>query len=156
MKLFKTAVICDSGNKVVDALVNVKYATAKEKEIEFILKIFIPEELPINQCDIGVVLGNALDNAIEATEKCKSYEKKIEILMGIKKESLIMVIKNPYENTLITDKNGNLLSTKKDSHRHGYGISSITRVAEKYSGDVVMDDENGQFVLTVTLNLEGF
>lgn len=149
-------VICDCGNKVIDALINVKYATAKEKGIEFILKIFIPEDLPVNQCDMGIVLGNAIDNAIEATEKCKSYEKKIEIIMGIKKEAFVLVVKNPYENTLKMDKAGNLLSTKKESHLHGYGISSIRKVAEIYHGDVVIDDEEGQFLLTVTMNLGEF
>lgn len=149
-------VICDSGNKVIDALINVKYATAKEKGIKFILKIFIPEDLPINQCDMGIVLGNAIDNAIEATEKCKSYEKIIDIIMGIKKESLVLVVKNPYEDTLKMNKAGNLLSTKKESHLHGYGISSIRKVAEKYHGDVFIDDEEGHFVLTVTMNLGEF
>ena len=62
--------ISDSGNQVIDALLNTKYSIAKENGIQFLLKIFIPEELPVNQCDLGVVLGNALDNAIEATEKC--------------------------------------------------------------------------------------
>ena len=52
---------------MIDALLNTKYSIAKENGIQFLLKIFIPEELPINQCDLGVVLGNALDNAIEAT-----------------------------------------------------------------------------------------
>lgn len=149
-------VISDSGNKCIDALINVKYATAKEKGIDFVLKIFIPEDLPINQCDIGIVLGNALDNAIEATEKCRSYDKKIEITMGIRKEALVIVVKNPYENFLRTDKNGNLLSTKKDINRHGYGISSMKRVAEKYHGDVIIEDESGKFVITITMNLGEF
>lgn len=149
-------VVCDSGNKVIDTLINVKAVTAKEKGINFALKIFIPEELPINQCDIAVVLGNALDNAIEATEKCESFEKKIEIIMGIKKESLVMVIRNPFDNVLKTDKSGNLLTTKTDSSLHGYGVNSIIRVAEKYHGDVVIEDEEGQFVLTVTMNLAEF
>lgn len=146
-------VISESGNKVVDALINVKCAIAKEKGIAFILKIFIPEDMPVNQCDIGVILGNALDNAIEATEKCTSSEKKIEIIMGIKKEALVVVVKNPYENPLKMDKKGNLLSTKKDFRRHGYGISSIRKAADKYGGDVIVDDEDGQFVITIILNL---
>ena len=92
--------ISDTGNKCIDALINVKYTTAKEKGIDFILKIFIPEELPINQCDMGIVLGNILDNAIEATEKCNSSAKKIEIIMGIKKEALVLVVKNPLAGSL--------------------------------------------------------
>lgn len=112
--------ISDTGNKCIDALINVKYTTAKEKGIDFILKIFIPEELPINQCDMGIVLGNILDNAIEATEKCNSSAKKIEIIMGIKKEALVLVVKNPLAGSLKRNKDGKLLSTKEDSKRHGY------------------------------------
>lgn len=149
-------IVSDTGNKCIDALINTKYATAKEKGIEFILKIFIPEELPINQCDIGIVLGNILDNAIEATEKSNSSVKKIEIAMGIKKEALILVVKNPLAGALRKDKDGKLLSTKEDSKKHGYGINSIIRVARKYNGDVIIEEEEGQFVITVTMNLENF
>lgn len=149
-------IVSDTGNKCIDALINTKYATAKEKGIEFILKIFIPEELPIDQCDIGIVLGNVLDNAIEATEKSNSSVKKIEIAMGIKKEALILVVKNPMAGSLRKDKDGKLLSTKEDSKKHGYGINSIIRVTRKYNGDVIIEEEEGQFVITVTMNLENF
>ena len=148
--------ISDTGNKCIDALINVKYKTAKEKGIDFILKIFIPEELPINQCDMGIVLGNILDNAIEATEKCNSSAKKIEIIMGIKKEALVLVVKNPLAGSLKRNKDGKLLSTKEDSKRHGYGINSVIKVARKYNGDVIIEEEGGEFVITVTMNLENF
>lgn len=148
--------ISDTGNKCIDALINVKYTTAKEKGIDFILKIFIPEELPINQCDMGIVLGNILDNAIEATEKCNSSAKKIEIIMGIKKEALVLVVKYPLAGSLKRNKDGKLLSTKEDSKRHGYGINSVIKVARKYNGDVIIEEEGGEFVITVTMNLENF
>ena len=148
--------ICDTGNKCIDALINVKYATAKEKGIDFATKIYIPEELPIDQCDIGIALGNTLDNAIEAAEKIHSDVKKIEIIMGIKKEALVLVVKNPFEGSLKKDKNGNLLSTKEEFSKHGYGINSIVKVAEKYSGDVLIEEEEGKFVITVTMNLKEF
>ena len=140
--------ISDTGNKCIDALINVKYTTAKEKGIDFILKIFIPEELPINQCDMGIVLGNILDNAIEATEKCNSSAKKIEIIMGIKKEALVLVVKNPLAGSLKRNKDGKLLSTKEDSKRNGYGINSVIKVARKYNGDVIIEEEGGEFVIT--------
>lgn len=148
--------ISDSGNQVIDALLNTKYSIAKENGIQFLLKIFIPEELPINQCDLGVVLGNALDNAIEATEKCNENNKNIEIAMGIKKQSLVFVIKNPYEGSLKQDKTGKLISTKNDFRRHGYGISSIQKVADKYGGDVIIETQDGKFILTVMMNIGDF
>lgn len=145
--------ISNTGNKSIDAILNVKYTVAKEKGIEFFLKIFIPVELPIDQCDIAVVLGNALDNAIEATERCQHSIRKIEIIMGVKKESLVIVIKNPFEGSLKRNKNGNLLSTKDDFNKHGYGINSIKNVVARYGGNVFIDEENGKFVITISMNI---
>ena len=73
--------VSNSGNSTVDAIINFKYAVAREYGIEFCFNIFIPEELPIEQCDIGVVLGNAIDNAIEAVRECKNKEKIIPIFL---------------------------------------------------------------------------
>lgn len=149
-------IISDTGNKCIDALINIKYAMAKEKGINFVTKIFIPEEMPIDQCDIGIVLGNALDNAMEAMERSSFDVKEIEIIMGIKKEALVLVVKNPFEAELKRDKDGKLLSTKAESAKHGYGINSIIKVAEKYDGDVIIEEEDRKFIITVTMNLKDF
>ena len=145
--------ISRSGNAVVDAVINFKYAAARESGIRFILRIFIPEKLPIDRCDLGIVLGNALDNAIEAAGTCPEEDRRIEIHMGVKKEALILIVKNPYAHTLKHSEAGELLSTKKDSQRHGYGLKSIKRTAERYFGEVLIDGKNRIFTLTVILNL---
>lgn len=144
--------VSNSGNDTVDAIINFKYTAAREYGIDFRLKVFIPNELPIEQCDIGVVLGNALDNAIEAVRKCESSEKTVEISMGVKKEAWIIVIKNPYENEIKRDRNGRILSTKTTEYRRGYGLKSIERIVEQYQGEVIIDTENGKFSLTMVLN----
>lgn len=146
--------ISNSGNNVVDAIINFKYAVAKELGITFQLKIFIPDNLPLNQCDLGIILGNAIDNAIDAVKNCKTYEKTIEISMGIKKEALVLMVKNPYEHMIKKDKKGNLISTKKEFHKHGYGVSSIKRVADQYAGEVWIDTQDHIFTLTVIINLK--
>jgi len=76
--------------------------------------------------------------------------------MGIKKEALVLVVKNPLAGSLKRNKDGKLLSTKEDSKRHGYGINSVIKVARKYNGDVIIEEEGGEFVITVTMNLENF
>ena len=85
--------ISNSGNSTVDAIINFKYAAASKFDIKFSLKIFIPDEFPIDICDIGIVLGNAIDNAIEAVRECRNQKKIIEISMGVKKEAWVVVIK---------------------------------------------------------------
>ena len=146
--------ISNSGNSTIDALINFKYAAAKESGIIFLLKVHVPNELPIDQCDIGVVLGNTLDNAIEATQNCKVNDKIIEISMGVKKEAWILVIKNPYEHELRFDRSGNLLSTKKDRKQHGYGLHSVIRIAQEYNGEVLTDFSDNMFTVTVVINFK--
>lgn len=144
--------ICDSGNSTIDAIINFKYSVAKDFGIEFRLKIFVPEEFPIEQQDIGVVLGNALDNAIEAVKACDSKNRIIDISMGIKKSAWILIIKNPYEHEIEKDRRGRILSTKKEKGRHGYGLKSIIKIATKYQGNVQIEDTAHIFSLTAVLN----
>lgn len=146
--------ISSSGNDTIDTLINYKYNVAKEYGINFLLKIYIPEELPIEQCDLGVVLGNTLDNAIEATKDCKDSEKTIEIFMGIKKEAWVMLIRNPYEHKLIEDRTGNLISTKQDKKRHGFGLKSVKRIVENYNGEVMTDVTSNMFSVITVMNLK--
>ena len=146
--------VSSSGNSTVDAIINAKYAVAKEYGISFSLQFCVPEELAIAPHDLGVVIGNALDNAITAVRACTSTEKMIRISIGVKKNALIMVMKNSYEHQLQKNRNGELLSTKQENDRHGYGIRSIRRIAKTYNGDVVIDADNGLFVLTVVLNFK--
>lgn len=148
--------ISNSGNRIVDALINFKYVTVKDLGIHFSLKIFIPDSLPIKQRDLGIVIGNALDNAIEATRSCKAEEKNINIIMGIKKGDLVLIVRNPYEGKLKISQRGEFLSTKKDSIGHGYGLNSIRRIAELYSGEVLIDTSDNIFTLTVVMNLQEF
>lgn len=148
--------ICDSGNSTIDAIINFKYSVAKEYGVECRLKIFVPEELPIQQQDLGVVLGNALDNAIEAVKQCTPDSRRIDISIGIKKTAWVLVMKNPFEHVIKKDRQGRILSTKREKEGHGYGLKSVIKIAEKYQGDVMIDEEKNTFCLTVVLNLGEF
>ena len=148
--------ISNSGNSTVDAIINFKYAIAKEYLVDFQLKLFIPEVLPIEDCDLGVVIGNAIDNAIDAAKGCRIREKVIEISMGVKKGSLVMRIKNPYEHELKRDKAGNYLSTKEEKFSHGFGLNSIEKIVNQYEGECLVKTENGFFILTILMNLGEF
>lgn len=152
----ETDAISNSGNSTVDAIINFKYALAKEYGIRFRLHIFIPENMPIEECDLGVVIGNAIDNAIDATKECKGKEKIIEISMGVKKGSWVMRIRNPFEHALRQDRKGNFISTKEEDHLHGFGLSSIEKIVDKYEGESIAKAEDGYFVLTILMNLKEF
>ncbi len=144
--------ISECGNTTIDAIINFKYTMAREWGIDFRLKIFVPQDLPVEQRALGVVLGNALDNAMEAVRGSSIEDKVIDISMGTKKSALILVMKNPYEHVIQKDRRGTLLSSKDDKGRHGYGLKSIMKIAAKYQGDVVIEDAGNVFSLTVVMN----
>lgn len=148
--------ISQSGNSAVDAVINAKYAAAKKYGISFHLQISVPEELAIESRDLGVVIGNALDNAIAAVRECSFAEKVIQISMGVRKNAWIMVMKNPYEHAIKRNRNGEIISGKPAGERHGYGLRSIKRIAKSYDGDVIIDTDGGWFSLTVVLNCSDF
>lgn len=148
--------ISNSGNSTVDALINFKNAAVKGHGVEFCLKIHIPEELPIDHCDMGIILGNAIDNAIEAVEKGQVLKKSISISIGVKKEELVIIIENPYEGRLKTDREGKFLTTKGGRGRHGYGLLSIEKTVEKYGGEVTVEIDHNIFILTIFLKLGNF
>ncbi len=141
-----------SGNDIVDAIINSKYGIAMELDIDFDLEIFLPHELNIQQCELGIILGNLLDNAIEATAKCNIDVKIIYIAISVKKQELVIVVRNPFVNELQRNKYGNLMSTKGETN-HGYGISSVRKVVEKYQGELLIETENNEFSVTIIANV---
>ena len=141
--------ICSCGNSTIDALINYKHAIAKEYGIEFWLNIYVPDELAIDEYDLGVILGNALDNAIEAVKECKNAERVIDISIGVRNETLIINIKNPYEHELERGKKGELKSTKNDKKNHGYGMKSIKEITEQNGGEVIIECQDNIFSLTI-------
>lgn len=151
-------VISQSGNDIIDSIINYKYSIAKKVGIDFSVQFFIPEKLPFRQRDICVIIGNALDNSIEAAQR--SQIPYVKIFSGIKKEAFIIVIKNSFTGELKKDEKGNLQTRKKDKKIHGYGLRSIKKAVEKYQGQVIIDtvefdkSKEKEFILTIILNLK--
>ena len=139
-----------SGNLAVDALINYKNIIAREKKIAIHLESQIPAELPYESTDLSVILGNLLDNAIEATEKLEA-EKDIFVNLLYQKEKLLIKIQNPYAGDLKKDRAGNYISEKKDCENHGIGLKSVRKVVEKYGGIMEIHTENQKFKVMVII-----
>ena len=106
--------------------------------------------------DVGVYFFSQSTGAIEAAEECSTISPKIEVIMGIKKGALIIRIKNTFQHTLKRNKEGRLISTKKETVGHGYGIRSIEKTVENYQGDVIFEIQNNLFIITIIMNLPDF
>lgn len=141
----------NTGNIVTDSLVGYWKKEAEDREIGFWSELDIPMEMPFRGADISLILGNLLENAVEAAEKVDG-ERYIRLKMKYDKKNLLLIVENNYKGELVRDKEDGLKTTKEDAVNHGIGIPSVQRTAEKYRGTVAIDDRlSGRFIIRVVL-----
>ena len=142
--------ICRTENPVVDAIVNTKYSFMKTLGIQCTADIHIPMQLPFDMADMSVLLGNVLDNAIEANNDSVA-KKYIKIYMAYDKNILIITVINSYDGTLVRDKTGKILTRKDDQNAHGFGLVSIERIVQKYHGSMVIEETAEEFKIKLIM-----
>ena len=103
----------------------------------------------MDEIDLYTLLGNALDNAIEANEKIADVAKRwISIQIQNKKGIILVEIVNPFVGS-IKLKNGLPITSKGDKLSHGYGTQSIRSIVEKYNGQMTIKTENDKYLLRI-------
>lgn len=121
-----------TGNLIIDVILNNKISEAIDLNIEVDTNIYIPPELSIDEFEFIVVLGNILDNAIEATCKLKEDERYIKILISYnERKTLTISVKNAYNGEKEFLKNK---TSKNDKANHGIGLKSIKQIMDKNNG----------------------
>ena len=139
-----------TGNMAVDSLLNHAWNQAKEYDVVFHLKEGNLPELSIKDTDLCILLGNALDNAYEASRKC-SGKREIWASLQYNKGCLLFQLKNRYESRIELSGDGKILSAKKEPG-HGLGLCSIEKIARKYGGSVEIHiEEKGIFLIEILI-----
>lgn len=148
-KLEKTDTYCQSGNVAVDSIVNYKLSFAHEKGIDIRTDISIPPDIIIENDDIVIIIGNLLDNAIEAAGKTseKGY---ISFQLKLNKNSIYINVENSHSNNFNKEK-GKLITTKEDKKMHGIGLKSVETVVEKYEGVMDISYNDVKFDVTIII-----
>lgn len=142
----------DSGNIVVDALLNYKNNIIHNLGINMATHIEIPCDFNFNDADICVILSNCLDNSIEAVKCIKNKEKRLISLEFIyRKNSLMLKVTNPFCGNVIKDQHANYITTKNEPGNHGIGIISIKKAVEKYNGLVNITTDNNIFCIQILM-----
>lgn len=145
------ASISNSGNIVIDSLIGYWYVTAQNKRIIFKTDICIPMIMPFKGADLSLILGNLLENAVEAAEKVEE-NRYINVKMKFDKNNLLLFVDNSYKGKLLKTRDNRLKSTKPDAENHGVGLASVYRAVAKYHGSVVIEDsEPGKFKIRIVL-----
>ncbi|NCC44046.1 MAG: GHKL domain-containing protein, partial [Clostridia bacterium] len=136
--------IVQSGNLLIDSLINNKYAVAKKNNVKMILELSIPSVLKYKASDWCIVVGNLLDNAIEASKKCCG-EKTVIVKIKYTREKYFLLFRNTYEGERRMDKEGKFITTKSDATEHGIGMESVKKVIDTYKGVIDIKVEKGWF-----------
>lgn len=136
-------------NDVVNYLINSKYKMCREREID--TYFFIKNDIPaVSDLDLCVLLGNALDNAIEGC--CSNQKKEIYLELRLIDNFFMIIVKNTICNSVLAN-NPQLNSTKKEKGKHGLGIASMREVIKKYKGSIDFREENGLFCCNILLDI---
>ncbi len=140
-----------SGNLMADAVLNSKISIAKNRNIDVICKAELPEEIVITDIDMCVILGNLLDNAVEACMKIEENRRFIRIYIAMIKEQLYISIQNSAKEELNFNER-NYISTKRGEH--GLGMKRVKILIDKYNGYLNLQNEPGIFASEVTVPLK--
>ena len=159
MNLFELSV--KTGNAVTDVIVNDKQKAAYKQGIQFRSEFRYPVSDGYDAYDIGIIINNLLQNALEACERMKTGKKYILLSARQKKRFFIIDVRNSFEGEVMFDRNTNLpLSAKENTtgeaiSLHGIGLSNVKQEAAKYLGNVDIKVKKNEFRVTVLLQEKG-
>lgn len=139
-----------SGHGGIDFLFNNAKQRAEALQARFCLEMELLE-LPMEEYDMFYVLGNLLDNAVEAIGKCDADNRYINVKMRNKNNMFQLYIENSYK--IEPQKKGKrFLSVKEnDKKEHGWGIENVRQIVEKYKGMLDISYQNQKFQVDLVL-----
>ncbi len=149
--------VVKTGNVMIDAVLNSKISLARAKNIAVEAKAIVPKELPVPEVDFSLIIGNLMDNAMEACLKIREEEGRyIRIYIDILKGQLYIYIINSTEGRVkgriaLAGEKIRYLSGK--GGLHGFGLMRVDRVVERYKGYIDRQDEENVFVTEIMLPL---
>ena len=153
MDLNQVDTVIKTGNVMMDAVLNSKISVARAKQITVEAKATVPRQLSIAEVDLCVILGNLLDNAIEACMQiAQENQRFIRIYIDVLQGQLYLYVINATAER--PQRRGNTYRSTKASREHGYGLMRMDRMVEKYHGYLDRQDEEGVFATEVLLPLE--
>jgi len=141
--------VIKTGNKMTDAIINSKISLAKSKEINISVDANIAVELNTSQLDLCIIIGNLLDNAIEACLAIPADKRFIRLFMEMKSTQLYMSFTNSAPPGKQQKVNGRFLTAKGEGH--GFGLVRIDDIIERNSGFISRNSEDEVFTTEILL-----
>lgn len=142
--------VIKTGRVMLDAILNGKISIAGKYDIPVNAKAKLPEGLSVSDVDLCVMVGNLLDNAIEENRKLPAENRFMRVYIGQKDVHFYMAITNAAGKK--QTKESYLFPSSKGAG-HGFGLSRVRALVEKYEGIMTSDSEDGGFTAEVLLPL---
>lgn len=143
----------NSGNRIVDIILNEKSSTCERKGIKFTSIVNADKIYFIDDIDICTIFSNIIDNAIESSENDNINERFINISSYQKKGFYIFKCINNKSHDILK-KNKEIQTSKKEFHGHGYGLKNIKSTIEKYNGSLDIEYNDNEFILSFIIPLK--
>ena len=146
------ALTLQTGNPVADVIVNDIRRQSLDLGIRFQVEFHYPDPRAYDAFDVGIILQNLLQNAVEACEKVGEDERFI-VLTGTRKGRFFLIeVKNSFADEVVFGQDGLPVTTKQeDASMHGIGLANVRREAEKYMGELELKAVQQEFFATVLL-----
>ena len=141
-----------TGNPVTDVIVNDIRQRSLDLGIRFQAEFHYPDPGAYDAFDVGIILQNLLQNALEACEKVSEGERFI-VMTGKRKGRFFLIeVKNSFSGEVVFGQDGLPVTTKQeDAPMHGIGLANVRREAEKYMGELELKTVQREFSATVLL-----
>ncbi|MGN1405240.1 MAG: ATP-binding protein [Erysipelotrichaceae bacterium] len=139
LKEYQTNIYSD--NSVLNAILSEKERMAKDENIEFTVESYFGDFGFIDDLDLCSIFANALDNAIEACEKCEDNSRFITLRYNESEAFILVSIINSLPEAVTIVDNG-IKTSKNDKENHGLGLKSMKMALDKYNGTLSINAES--------------
>lgn len=135
--------LVDVENMELNAILNYSIQKAKSFSVTVTLDVAVPPRISVSAVDMSVIVGNTMDNAIEACQWLDIDFRKIHVTLKKKNDMLFYTIENPCLS----------ITPQKSGRIHGYGLKNVRRCVEKYKGHMFIEHTDQYFIVTIRLNI---
>ncbi len=138
-----------SSKSVMNTILVYKSEEALKHGVDISYEIKINKNYSYDDIDLAIIIGNLIDNAVEACQKLNDTKKKeVSVFIEYVNSGLYISISNPVNENVNVE---NLMTTKKDKKNHGLGLISVKNIVNKYNGDIAFSCENLVFEVSIVL-----
>lgn len=152
----KYNVVMDTGHPILSALLNSKMTAAERNKVELQAQVDLPGELRIEPVDLSIMLGNLLDNGLEACAAVDETQRNIDLKIYENNQHIIIKMVNAKSEAAQVDtgNSGSRYTSKADLENHGFGLSNVRHAVNKYGGIVKFEDQGNCFVSNIAIPIK--